>query len=287
MSKPPAGGRPPRWALLVLWALILLFSAYFSAAAIRRHDAHLTHMADLGQIDHAIWNTSQGRFVQEIKGEQISTRLSDHVEPIFIPVSLVFWLWDDVRALLIVQAVALALGAWPVFHIAWLRLGLHWGKEQATGRASQPASSTAAYQALASLAFVVAYLLYPPAQAALLADFHALPLATPLILLAFLWSERQQWGRFILAALLVATVQEGMALLTAALGAYALLRGLWRRAGRRWPAPSCWRLGWPGFTWPPSSSFRPTPPSPTAWVKAPTSPASARWATALATWRAP
>ncbi len=244
MSKAPAAGRPPRWALLILWALILLYSAYFSAVAIRRHDAHLTHMADLGQIDHAIWNTSQGRFVQEIKGEQISARLSDHVEPIFAPVSLVFRLWDDVRALLILQAVALALGAWPVFHIAWLRLGLRWGKEPATGRASQPASGTAAYQALASLAFVVAYLLYPPAQAALLADFHALPLATPLLLLAFLFSERQQWGRFILAALLVATVQEGTALLTATLGLYALLRGLWlrrrltasQRGPTRWPA---------------------------------------------------
>ena len=137
MSQRTAGGRPPRWALLALWALILLFSAYFSTLAIRRHDAHLTHMADLGQIDQAIWNTSQGRFVQEVKGEQISTRLTDHVEPIFAPVSLVFWLWDDVRALLILQAVAVALGAWPVFQIAWLRLGLHWGRQQGVGRAGQ------------------------------------------------------------------------------------------------------------------------------------------------------
>jgi uncharacterized membrane protein len=229
------GGRPPRWALVALWVLILLFSAYFSAVAIRRHDAHLTHMADLGQIDQAIWNTSQGRFVQEIKGEQISTRLSDHVEPIFAPVSLIFWLWDDVRALLVLQTIMLALGAWPVFYIAWLRLSLHWGKEPRfdPAAAARVPARTASYQALASLAFVIAYLFYPPMQAALVADFHALPLATPLILLAFLFSERQQWGRFVLAALLVATVQEGMALLAAALGLYALLRALWLR--RRLP----------------------------------------------------
>jgi uncharacterized membrane protein len=243
MSPRAAGGKPPRWALLALWALILLFSAYFSAVAVRRHDAHMTHMADLGQIDQAIWNTSQGRFVQEVKGEQISTRLSDHVEPIFAPVALVFWLWDDVRALLILQVLAVALGAWPVFQIAWLRLGLRWGREQGAGRSGQPASRAATYQALAALAFVVAYLLYPPLQASLMADFHALPLAAPLLLLAFLFSERQQWGRFILAALLVATVQEGMALLTVTLGLYALGRGLWlrrrlaatQRAPTRWP----------------------------------------------------
>ena len=234
-------GQPPRWALLALWALILAFSLYFSAAAIRRHEAHLTHKADLGQIDQAIWNTSQGRFVQEIKEEQLSTRLSDHVEPIFLPLSLLFRLWDDVRALLILQALAVALGAWPVFFIAWLRLDLHWDGAAAPAKSS---ARRAGYQALAALAFALAWLLYPPLQAALLADFHALPLAAPLLLLAFLFSERQQWGRFILAALLVATVQEGMALLTAALGLYALARGLWlrrrlaasQRTPTRWPA---------------------------------------------------
>ncbi len=149
--------------------------------SIRLHDAHQTHKADLGQIDQAIWNTSQGRFVQEIKGEAARAAVSPTTSSrSYAPVSLVFWLWDDVRALLVLQALAVALGAWPVFQIAWLRLGLHWGKEQGAGRAGQPASRAASYQALASLAFVVAYLLYPPLQATLVADFHALPLATPL-----------------------------------------------------------------------------------------------------------
>ena len=76
---------------------------------------HLTHKADLGQIDQAIWNTAHGRFVQEMADEQVSTRLTDHVEPIFAPLSLIFWVWDDVRALLMAQALALALGAIPFF----------------------------------------------------------------------------------------------------------------------------------------------------------------------------
>lgn len=234
----------PRWASIVLWGMILAFALYFCAVSIRLHEAHQTHKADLGQMDQAIWNTSQGRFLQETKVESLSSRFTDHVEPIFGPVSLVFRLWDDVRALLVLQALATALGAWPVFQIAWLRLGLHWGREQGVSRSGQPASHAAATQAWASLAFVVAYLLYPPLQAALVADFHAMPLATPLILLAFLFSERQQWGRFVVAALLVATVQEGAALLTVTLGLYALGRGLWlrrrlatsERPPTRWPA---------------------------------------------------
>ncbi|MGC8782170.1 MAG: DUF2079 domain-containing protein, partial [Anaerolineae bacterium] len=101
----------------VVTIAMLLFTAWFAAYSIRLHDAHRTHKADLGQIDLAIWNTAHGRFVQEIKDDRVSTRLTDHVEPIFLPVSLVFWLWDDVRALLILQAAALAAGAWPMYRL--------------------------------------------------------------------------------------------------------------------------------------------------------------------------
>ncbi len=232
LHPPPSTLHPPRWAKITLWVLIILFSVYFSALSFNLHAAHRTHMADLGQIDLAIWNTSQGRFVQEIKGDQISTRLTDHVEPIFAPVSLVFYLWNDVRALLALQAIALALGAWPVFYIAWGRLGKgrqgnkETRKREEQGKIASSSAPLSPYRALAALAFVIAYLLYPPMQAALVAEFHAMPLATPLILLAFLFSERQQWRRFALAALSIALVQEGAALLTAMLGLYALARGL-------------------------------------------------------------
>ncbi|MEA3337857.1 MAG: DUF2079 domain-containing protein [Chloroflexota bacterium] len=210
--------RPPRWAVALLWALIVIYTLYFSAVSIRLHDAHQTHASDLGQIDLAIWNTSQGRFVEQIKGDQITTRMTDHVEPIFAPVSTVFWIWDDVRALLILQAALLALGAWPVFHYAYDRV---MDKES-------DSAGDAKWSALTALAFVAAYLLYPSLQAASAAEFHALPLATPLILFAFLFAQRRQWGRFAVAALLVATVQEGTALLAAALGAYALGIGIYR-----------------------------------------------------------
>lgn len=210
--------RPPRWAVAALWLMVAAYALYFSALSIRLHEAHRTHKADLGQIDQAIWNTSQGRFVQEIKGDQISTRLTDHVEPIFALVAPVFWAWDDVRALLVVQSVALALGAWPVFALAWHRFA---GQQQgARGRR---------YLGPLALAFALAYLLYPPLQAANVAEFHALPLATPFILFAFLFTARGQWIGFVLAALLVAAVQEGTALLAAGLGLYALALGLAQR----------------------------------------------------------
>ncbi len=202
------------WPTWVVWALILSYTVGFSILSIRPHLALQTHMADLGQMDLAIWNTSRGRFVQEIKGEQISTRLTDHVEPIFLPVSLVFWLWDDVRALLVLQSAVLALGAWPVFQIARTRL------QRVAPRWGDPAG----------VLFALAYLLFPALEAANMAEFHAVPLAVLPILLALWWAEQRAWGRFAIAALLVTATKEDMALLGVLLGGWAVVRALSDRA---------------------------------------------------------
>ena len=143
---------PATWLLIILG---IAFSLWFSAYSIRLHDAHLTHKADLGQMDIAIWNTAHGRILQEIKGDAISTRLTDHVEPIFILIAPVYWLWADVRVLLILQAVSLALGAWPIYLLARRRLG-------AAGLVTGPWSPAP----WGALAFAAAYLLMPAARSA-------------------------------------------------------------------------------------------------------------------------
>jgi len=215
--------RVQTWLVL---AAMALFVAWFGAYAVQMHEAHLTAKSDLGQMDLAIWNTAHGRLLQEMKDETISTRFTDHVEPIFLPVSLIFWLWDDVRALLWLQAVALALGAWPIYLLTrrWLRRALC----PAAG-AADVGGRRADLAAWGGLTFAFAYLLSPALQVAAVSEFHALPLAPVLIAWAFWAVEQRQWGRFTLAAFLLANVQEGMALLTALLGLYAAFRA-WRAA---------------------------------------------------------
>ncbi|MCX6030455.1 MAG: DUF2079 domain-containing protein [Chloroflexi bacterium] len=228
---------------------MLLFTAWFSAYSIALHDAHLTHKADLGQIDLAIWNTAQGRLLQEIKDETISTRLTDHVEPIFVPVSLVFWLWDDVRALLILQAAALAAGAWPVYLLARKRAGdwgLGIGDSRAAGESQYPIPNTRypTYDWVAVI-FAVAYLLAPALQAGAVAEFHAFPFAAPLIAWALWAVEDRRWGEFVIAGVLLAGVQEGMALLTTTLGLYAIARGSGEQFAKAKSVPDRSR----GFRW--------------------------------------
>ena len=190
---------------LILIALIAIYVVVFASLAFDLHDGMRTHKSDLGQIDHAVWNTSQGRFVERVKNDFLTTRLTDHVEPIFAVVAPVFWLWDDVHAILLLQVLLVALGAWPLFELA--------------RRKTTP---------LIALALAAAYLLNPALQSAVLTEFHAIPLAVPLILWAFWAVEAERWVQFVIAALLVASVKEEAALLAAGLGVWAMWRG-WLR----------------------------------------------------------
>jgi uncharacterized membrane protein len=246
--------------------VVLLIAAYvlvFAAVGIRQHDAFLTHKEDLGQIDQAVWNSLHGRWLVETDEDHQSTRLTDHVEPSFILSSLVFLVWDDVRALLVWQALVLALGAWAIFLLARDVLGtasiprsslpvlptVVSGQEggpggrpvpglpapwPASGRAcgarsgGAPVAREREHRVKAWLAalFALIYLLFPALEAAHLAEFHAAPLAAAPIAFALLFLERRQWRRFVLAALLVVAVKEEMALVGAMLGVAGLVVAL-------------------------------------------------------------
>lgn len=197
--------------LTVVWLLILAYGLFFSALSIQRHRAFLTHASDLGQIDQAIWNTLQGRILEHTKATGIQNiRLSDHVEPIFIPLSLVYLVYDNVEALLIVQSFAIAIGALAVFWIARKRFGQLGATH--LGDASHLTTDWAA------VAFSAIYLLFPALEAANLAEFHAVTLAPAPLLFAYHYGAERAWGRFILFSILALAVKEEIALLVFVMG---------------------------------------------------------------------
>uniref|UniRef100_A0A7C1FT78 DUF2079 domain-containing protein n=1 Tax=Caldilinea aerophila TaxID=133453 RepID=A0A7C1FT78_9CHLR len=218
---------PYLWALLVL---AFLYGVIFTWLAWEMHAGMRTHRSDLGQIDQAIWNSSRGRLLTQTDNGFEATRLTDHVEPILVLISPIYWLWDDVRAILLLQAAAAAIGVLPLYLLALRRC------EAALSRRErlQVWRLEPLQQQARPLAFAlgVAYLLAPQLQSALLTEFHAAPLAVPLVLWAFWAVDARRWRQFVVAALLVASVKEEMALLAAGLGAWAM-----------------WRAGWEGETW--------------------------------------
>jgi len=201
--------------LLVLWLLVIAYASYFSVLSIRQHDGFLTHRDDLGRFDQPIWNTLQGRpFLRTEAGLQL-TRFTDHVEPILAPISLIYLLWDDVRALLVLQAVAVALGAFPVF---WLTRD----ELKRTG-SSLPVSEAG------GLVLAVAYLLFPALEAANLTEFHAAPLMVAPMLMAIYCARGQRYGWMWAWSLLVMCTKEEMGLLTFMLALWLLVfRRAWK-----------------------------------------------------------
>ncbi len=229
----------------VVWLLIGLYVLFFALNSIQIHRALQTHTADLGQIDLAVWNTSRGRFVQEIKGELISTRLTDHVEPIWLPVSLIYWLWNDVRSLLILQTITLAIGAWPLYLIARRRIRVSDSaflqedfertlyRDRVFGVARGSSRRGRALQGWGPVFLAFIYLMYPALQAANLTEVHAIAFAAPLILFALWFIDSGRWIKFAVVVILLALVKEEAALLAAVLGMY----GFWRALSDRSPVP--------------------------------------------------
>jgi len=187
-----------------LWLMILAYGAFFSVDSIRQHDAFLTSNADLGILDQTIWNTLHGRVLERTyQGEQVS-RFGDHVQLFLLPVSLVFLVWDDVRALLVLQSAVAALGALPVFWLA--------RDELRQAGCAQRASEGA------GLALAAVYLLFPSLGAANRTEFHVSLFMVPPMLLAIYHARGERHWQMWLSALAVMAVKEEMALLTLMLG---------------------------------------------------------------------
>ncbi|MBN1660901.1 MAG: DUF2079 domain-containing protein [Anaerolineae bacterium] len=225
---PPTTHRPSatawlaaHWPALAVWLLIGAYIVFFGTLTVRQHDAFETTAFDLGNVDQAVWNTRHGRPFAMTNIEGLENRLGTHVEPILLLVSLLYFVWSDPRALLLLQTVVIALGAWAVYLLARRALGnLESGnRESGIGNLGE--------RGLA-VAFAVAYLLFPALESANVFDFHAVALAPTFFLFALYFLERERWGAYALFAVLTMSCKEDMPLLVAMLGVYALV------VRRRW-----------------------------------------------------
>jgi uncharacterized membrane protein len=195
----------------LLWAAIGAYAAGFGALSILRFHAFNTGRFDLGNMTQAVWATAHGHplAVTNLEGEQVS-RLGSHVDPILVAFAPLWWIWPSPSMLLGAQAIAIALGALPVFWLA----RKHLGSERA------------------ALGFALAYLLYPAVQWLTLAEFHPVALACPLLLFAFWYLDEDRLVPFAIFAGLAALTKEEIPLVIAGLGIwYALSRKRYRIGG--------------------------------------------------------
>jgi uncharacterized membrane protein len=215
------------WTLVAVWLALLVYTVYMSAFSIRKHDAFLTNRADLGHFDQTLWNTLHGRVLIRTDAGQQMLSFTDHVEPILVPLSLIYLVWEDVRALLIFQTAAIALGALPVYWLA---------RDELLGANCSPSAAR-----LAGLGLALVYLLFPGLQAANLTEFHATTLVVTPMLMALYCARQGRYASMWLWAVVVMVVKEEMPLLTFMLGLWLLFSGKQRKQGLALAAAS---LAW-------------------------------------------
>jgi uncharacterized membrane protein len=193
-----------------LAAATAAFAAGFGALAVLQQRAFETGRFDVGNLTQAVWSTAHGDLLEatSLTGRQIS-RLGAHFDPLLALFAPLWWLWPDPSLLLVAQAAGVAAGSLPVFRLARRHLG----------------SDTAA------LGFALVYLLYPATQWLVLDDVHTVAFATPLLLFAFDYLDRDRLVPFAIAAGLACLTKEHVGVTVAMLGVwYGLSRGR-RRTG--------------------------------------------------------
>ena len=189
----------------LLWIAVGAFAFGMSWLAVLQQRAFETGRFDVGNLTQVVWSTANGRFLEitDVNGDQIS-RLGAHFDPIVVLLVPLWWIWPSPELLLVVQAVAVALGAVPVYLLARKHLGSD----------------------RAGLVFGVVYLLYPPTQWLVVDDFHPVAFATPLLLGAIWFLDEERLVPFAVCAVAACATKEQIGLVVAMLGLwYAIAHG--------------------------------------------------------------
>ncbi len=198
--------------LSFMLAVAAVYVVVFSVFTMNRHEVYSSARFDLGNMDQAVWNTSEGRVLETTSeaGENRS-RLANHADFLLIAFAPLYWISASPHWLLAAQAAVVGLGALPFFWICRRFLKRDW-----------PAALIAA-----------AYLFNPGLQSANTFDFHSQTLAGTFLLFAFHFLLGRRLWPFVFFAVLASFCKEEISLIVAMTGLYMLV--VERRA--RWGIP--------------------------------------------------
>jgi uncharacterized membrane protein len=178
-------------------AMLLIYVVLFSTLRIRQHQSFNTNALDLAKFDQSIWNTSRGRPFQISIGENLV--INSHFSPSLALFAPLYWLWPDIRLLLIVQSLLLG-GAG--FLIYWFF------------RREKP---------WLGLIVFAAYLLHPALHQVNLAEFRRWTLAVFATSFTLYHMLRRNYGWMALGLAVALLSKEDMAFVAIAVGLYILI----------------------------------------------------------------
>lgn len=161
------------WSQILLGILVVGYISYFSLLTVLRYWTLNASYFDLGIMHQTVYNTfislKTGDFSSFLEmtnphGFDQVKRMAVHNDALLAFISPLYFIYSGPETLLILQSVMLGLGAILVY-----LLGRHIFRGESNER-------------LVAFFFAAAYLFYPPLQLSNHFDFHAVVLATPLLL---------------------------------------------------------------------------------------------------------
>ncbi|MDY6796878.1 MAG: DUF2079 domain-containing protein [Actinomycetota bacterium] len=183
-----------------IFILTFFFICLYCAISLLKHMNFASHGWDLGIFDQHVWQLSNFELGFNTV-RLVPSLIGDHFHPILFLVAPFYWIWSDARMLLIVQAVAVGLGALPIFYAVRYELKSRF--------------------AAISMAFV--YLFFWGTMELIFFDFHPLAFAGPILALSYLFIQRDRWAGFLLTIPFLLMIKETMALLVFFLGLYVII----------------------------------------------------------------
>ena len=187
------------WTLVVC-AAITAYALYFSFTTVQIHRGIGTSAYDFGLYDQGIWLLSQGKtpFVT-LMGRNL---FGDHTSFILLPLVPLMWMFSSTSLLFVVQTLAIASGAIPIYAFARKHL-----ESDALG-----------------CVFACTYLLYPAVSWTNVENFHPDSFLGVFIATALWAAFNRKWRWYVGAVLLALLVKEDVVLVVAPIGVWVALR---------------------------------------------------------------
>ena len=185
---------------VVAYSLVAIYAAYFVALTVRTQMAMGTSAFDFGLYDQGIWLMSRGKtpFVT-LMGRNL---LGDHTSFVLLPLVPLYWLFSSTSTLFVVQSIAIAAGALPVF---WY-------------------SRKALQSEILGAAMVAVYLLHPAVSFTALENFHPDAFLGLFVGMAVYGAIERRWRIYLVFVVLAMLVKEDVALVIVPLGIWVALR---------------------------------------------------------------
>lgn len=170
--------------LLFLWIIVL--SVSYATLSIVRHNRFQSGGFDLGLYDQEVWQYSKFLWPYNTIKERFI--LGDHLTLTLPLLAPLFWMWDDVRMLLIFQAAWISFSTCAIY-----KLCLH-----------------RKFSEITALTISIIYSLFYGIQAAIFFDFHPVVIAVGLVAWLILFMETKRKKLFWLTLILLLFTQENM-----------------------------------------------------------------------------